>query len=445
MPAPRFTEAWRATTPTSPCELRARPGSPDGGIGLNQPTDPEPRRLGHAPPHHGLSGRAAAPAHKRAFGLARTLGALLGGLGIILVGFVVFELFGTALIAAHSQQALRRRLDALLAHPRPPAGKPAPPPTTPAHLIEGSPIGVISIPAVGIDKVVVQGVGTADLRMGPGHYPTTPWPPEPGNVAIAGHRTTYGAPFFRLGQLQIGDEIDLTTFTGTYRYRVVRMTSVLPSDVAVIGPTPAPELTLTTCNPPYSAAQRLVVVAALFAAPGGIATSPGPGASSAQAGRVGPSRQASSPHRGRASPRSPSTSPPHGGALSSGSSGAGPGAPAAGASTERSGTGAGAQRAAPVFDVLAWPPVAGALVSGLLFVGFASAGWITARRGSRRRRGRQAAPFGPARVEARRGGPWRESAIEAMRWFVVAGCALSSLLALFGLYWFASALVPAQF
>jgi sortase A len=110
---------------------------------------------------------------------------------------------------------------------------------------------------------VVQGIERPDLRKGPGHYPLTPMPGQLGNAAIAGHRTTYGAPFYRLDELAKGDDISIRTAAGTYHYSVTGQLIVPPSDVSVLDPTPDATLTLTTCNPRYSARQRLVVHATL--------------------------------------------------------------------------------------------------------------------------------------------------------------------------------------
>jgi sortase A len=121
------------------------------------------------------------------------------------------------------------------------------------------------IPVIGVDRYVVQGVAEADLQMGPGHYPGTPLPGQAGNVAIAGHRTTFGAPFFRLNEVHSGDLVYLTDTLGTtWVYSVVRQFVVAPSDVAVLDATRAPELTLTTCNPRFEATSRLVVRAVLI-------------------------------------------------------------------------------------------------------------------------------------------------------------------------------------
>lgn len=117
---------------------------------------------------------------------------------------------------------------------------------------------------------VVQGISLGDLQRGPGHYPGTALPGRRGNFAVAGHRTTYGAPFFNLDQLRRGDEVLVTTRNGKrYTYRVRSQEIVAPSDTWVIEPDPLGNgrktLTLTTCNPRFSNAQRLIVFAELVA------------------------------------------------------------------------------------------------------------------------------------------------------------------------------------
>jgi sortase A len=129
----------------------------------------------------------------------------------------------------------------------------------------GDPITKISIPAADLKPtVVVEGTGASALRAGAGHYPNTPLPGEEGNVAIAGHRTTYGKPFANLDHLKPGDEIFLETPVGKYTYKVSKDPFVVtPTDFTVIAQTPGKTLTLTTCHPKGSARQRLVVKAEL--------------------------------------------------------------------------------------------------------------------------------------------------------------------------------------
>lgn len=130
----------------------------------------------------------------------------------------------------------------------------------------GSAVGRIVIPAIGLDMVVVQGTDAAALAKGPGHYPATPMPCAAGNVGIAGHRTTFLHPFYDLNELKPGDVIELITRATSCTYRVSAPPFVVvPSDTAVVAGTPgSSELTLTTCNPIGSSAQRLVVKATML-------------------------------------------------------------------------------------------------------------------------------------------------------------------------------------
>jgi sortase A len=131
------------------------------------------------------------------------------------------------------------------------------------RLEPGDPVGRLRIPDAGVSEVVVQGTGAGDLRTGPGHYPETPLPGERGTVAIAGHRTTYGAPFRRLDQLDEGDRIELAMPYGRFTYRVERTRIVPPTATWVTDRVDHDRLVLTACHPLYSAAQRIVVFARL--------------------------------------------------------------------------------------------------------------------------------------------------------------------------------------
>jgi len=145
----------------------------------------------------------------------------------------------------------------------------------------GEPVAIIEVPAIGVSKIVVSGTAIGDLRRGPGHYRETAPLGGLGNAAIAGHRTTYGAPFRRIDELVIGDTIELTTMAGTFRYRVMdpeaafdersdRVVSfqgghaiVAPTALWVLSDFGDNRLTLTACHPEYSSAERIVVVAEL--------------------------------------------------------------------------------------------------------------------------------------------------------------------------------------
>lgn len=258
------------------------------------------------------------------------LGSALLGAGLLMVAFVAYQLWGTALYEHGAQSNLRHELAALLGRelvPRAGGGnaagspgsstapststtRPTPATTRPAARATtttststttttvpvipqqaapapqenshpgidrymgyvapvtgdpavGGPIGYLSIPKIGLDDAIVEGVGEAQLQQGPGHYPGTPLPGESGNASIAGHRTTYAAPFYNLNELQPGDPIYVQTTQGTFTYDVTDSFAVLPTNVSVLDPTPQPTLTLTTCNPRYSASQRLIVKASL--------------------------------------------------------------------------------------------------------------------------------------------------------------------------------------
>ena len=132
-------------------------------------------------------------------------------------------------------------------------------------LQDGDALTRIKIPALGVDTVVVEGTSASALEAGAGHYPSTPLPCEAGNVAIAGHRTTYGRPFANLDQLKNGDVITLQTPIGDCTYQVVREPFIIsPRDFSVVANDPARQmLTLTTCHPKGSAKQRLVIQADL--------------------------------------------------------------------------------------------------------------------------------------------------------------------------------------
>lgn len=136
----------------------------------------------------------------------------------------------------------------------------------PVAVDEGDPVAIIEIPELGVTKFVVAGVAASDLKKGPGHYPMTPQPGHLGNVAIAGHRTTYGEPFRQLDELEEGDDIVVTDVRGRkFVYQVTQAFIVEPEDswvVATTDPTRA-LLTLTTCHPEFSAKQRLIVTAEL--------------------------------------------------------------------------------------------------------------------------------------------------------------------------------------
>ena len=191
--------------------------------------------------------------------------------GVLVLLFIPYLLWGTGLITARAQAQLRQQFAAAQLRHHSDVGLRSRPPVSTAPTIAptiaapapGQPVGIIAIPKIALQMVVVEGTDAEQLRSGPGHYPGTPLPGEQGNVAIAGHRTTYLHPFYNLNELVAGDDVNILTVQGLFVYQVTTSQAVDPTDVAVVAPTPTPMLTLTTCNPRYSASQRLVVQAKL--------------------------------------------------------------------------------------------------------------------------------------------------------------------------------------
>jgi sortase A len=207
--------------------------------------------------------------------LLSALGRALLCLGALVLLFTAYQLWGTGVTEAHSQSVLRAALNREIprtAHRAQAAVVAARPPAT-SRVVEtaphtsdprpGQPVGEIDIPSIGLDQVLVEGVQETDLAMGPGHYPGTALPGQPGNAAIAGHRTTYAHPFYNLTAVRPGAEIVITTPQGVFVYLAQGESVVRPTDLTVLRESRQPSLTLTTCNPRYSAATRLVLRATL--------------------------------------------------------------------------------------------------------------------------------------------------------------------------------------
>jgi sortase A len=210
------------------------------------------------------------------------IGRTLVTLGLLILLFVTYELWGTGIFTARAQASLKDKFEKQL-EDNPvvtaPTTRTSPTssvkPSTPTTLDprwqvappEDEPIGRIDIPKINVDWVFVEGVQLTDLDDGPGHYPGTPLPGQIGNAAIAGHRTTHGAPFYRINELRKGDRITITTHAGKFVYAVTRDPfPVQPTDYYVVSNSPGPMLTLTSCHPRYSAAERLIVKARLLPA-----------------------------------------------------------------------------------------------------------------------------------------------------------------------------------
>ncbi|MEN8234039.1 MAG: sortase [Actinomycetota bacterium] len=135
---------------------------------------------------------------------------------------------------------------------------------------KGTAFAIIRIPT--IERLqdgwtVVEGVRLRDLKNGAGHMPNTPLPGQPGNAVISGHRTTHGAPFHEFEELNPGDIIEVDTALGTHTYEVRETIIVRPTEMWVTEPRDGAWLTLTTCHPKFSARQRLIVFAEMVDGP----------------------------------------------------------------------------------------------------------------------------------------------------------------------------------
>lgn len=204
----------------------------------------------------------------------RGLGQTLMTVGVVVLLFCVYELKVTGLVTAREQDRLGDDLRASWAEPAArPSGTADAPELVPVSSEIGEGIAVLHVPALAdYDPwVVVEGTSVADLKAGPGHIPGTAMPGEVGNVVLSGHRTTYGAPFERFGDLQEGGLVVLETRDEWFTYTVSGSEIVAPTAIEVTYPVPGQPgaepteqlLTLTTCHPKYSAQQRLIISATL--------------------------------------------------------------------------------------------------------------------------------------------------------------------------------------
>ena len=193
--------------------------------------------------------------------ILRITGLLFIAAAVVLAGYLWWNLWGTGFATKRAQDDLRpgfeRNVGSLT---------PADAPDRVVN-VPGDAVAIIRIPKIEVDYVVVEGTDTESLKKGPGHYTQTAYPWEDtGRVGIAGHRTTYLAPFWSLNELREGDRIVLATEYGTFNYRVTRVTvtpptGILTSGASVLAQTEDPTLVLTTCNPRFSASERLIVFA----------------------------------------------------------------------------------------------------------------------------------------------------------------------------------------
>lgn len=270
-PSPlQLSSVLQATCRPASTEVAVETPAPTEVPGVEQPT----------PGRHDTSGPSSTPTAGSQRNLTRRNARLrrafvafgwMRDFGLILIAFAAWQLWGTSIEQSQAQQSLRQQFESHLATAAPPTqSKPAGPTLISADISvpappEGSVVGRLQIPAIGVDQYVVEGTSESDLAKGPGHYIGTSMPGQAGNVAIAGHRTTYGAPFNNLNNLKIGDQISITGNSGERLTYVVSAdpVAVSPSDVSVLNTVADNRLTLTTCNPRFSSSQRLVVVAEL--------------------------------------------------------------------------------------------------------------------------------------------------------------------------------------
>lgn len=203
-----------------------------------------------------VEGDAPAPAQRRRGRVLRILGLVFVAAALAVGGYAWWLFWGTGLTTRAAQEDLRPSFETRIA-----TQAPADAPPRVAN-VPGSAVAILRIPAIDLDYVVVEGTDTEALKKGPGHYIDTAFPwQDTGRVGIAGHRTTYGAPFWSLDELEPGDRIVLATEYGIFTYRVSGTEIVAPSDGSVLDQTRDPTLVLTTCHPRFSAAERLIVFA----------------------------------------------------------------------------------------------------------------------------------------------------------------------------------------
>lgn len=229
---------------------------------------------------------AARPGGSRGAAVVGVVGELMVTLGVLLGLFVVWQLWWTDVVAEREQAVLVESLDWVRTVPEPTVGPaepddppgppqnrgPAPALDEPEH---ATTFATLQVPRWGSDylRTISQGTTKRDVLdvLGVGHYEGTAMPGQIGNFAVAGHRATYGKPFNRVEELQIGDPLVVQTETTWYVYRIVSTEVVTPRDVQVIAPTPnqpdvpptVASMTMTTCHPLFSARERFIVHAEL--------------------------------------------------------------------------------------------------------------------------------------------------------------------------------------
>jgi sortase A len=216
-------------------------------------------------------------------------------LGLLVFAFVAYQLWGTGIRTAQAQNRLDQQFTEAL------AGTSTSTSTTTTVVVdttegnttstsstlpvapyngaiaEGTPIARLRIESISLDWTVVEGVTSAALEDGPGHFPESPMPGQYGNAAIAGHRTTHGEPFRNLDRVEPGDLIEVTTLDGIFTYVVTGSEIVLPTEYSRVVPTTDPTkatLVLATCHPAFSTKQRLIIHADLVPEQSGLVLQP---------------------------------------------------------------------------------------------------------------------------------------------------------------------------
>lgn len=201
--------------------------------------------------------------------------------GLFVFGYLGWQLYGTDWVNAGVQEEASTELEVVLEEAEPEIETVDPDDlvadhdfTEPVEFFSEVPVATgegfafLTIPKLELDGLVVyEGVDRETLKNGPGHMESTPLPGQPGNAVISGHRTTHGRPFFDFDLLEEGDRVEVESATGTHVYEVREMQVVKPTDVWVTDPRPGGWLTMTTCNPKFSARERLVVWAEMVSGP----------------------------------------------------------------------------------------------------------------------------------------------------------------------------------
>jgi sortase A len=182
--------------------------------------------------------------------------------GLLLLSFVAYQLWGTGLAESRAQDKLAAQFQNTT------TSVVATPTTTPTPIIPkvGDIVGKLSIPSIDVSKWIIAGVGYKQLEQGPGLFAGSPLPGQLGNVAIAGHRTTYGAPFSRIDEIQVGDTITIDTQVGSFVYEVNSAPRIVKAtDVGVVRTKDKTiaSLTLVSCHPKWTSKQRIIVTAIL--------------------------------------------------------------------------------------------------------------------------------------------------------------------------------------